>query len=268
MTTRRLLAGILVLGLAPALPGCVTLWKYNDDTAAMNGRLKALEEQRTVLESRQAEDRQRMEAVRADLVDATEALRKGGANLGADVDALKQDVARLKGADEEHAWAVSKVQEDMEGVKKTLDGLGTPVIKMPEGMGEDRESLLKAAREAVEKGDGPLARGILRKFLETYPDEPRAGEAQWLVGETFFKEQKWGQAVKEFQRVHDRYKDVKGAPVGKALQRIAECLLKQGDCVKAAGVYGYLADLEKKSPEAEQARAQVKRLKKSCKGLK
>jgi TolA-binding protein len=268
MNQTRWTTGSLALVMALALPGCVTIWKYRDDTAALNQRLRVLEEQKAALEARQGQDRAQMQAVRAELVEATEALQKGGANLGADVDALKQDVARLKGADEEQAWAVSKVQEDVQGVKKTLEGLGTPVVQMPEGLGEDREALLKAAREAVEKGDGPLARGILRKFLETYPDEPRAGEAQWLVGETFFKEGKWGQAVKEFQRVHDRYKDAKGAPVGKALQRIAECLLKQGDCGKAAGVYGYLADLLKKGPEADQARAQLKRLKKSCKGVK
>jgi TolA-binding protein len=208
-----------------------------------------------------------MEAVRKELDDATDALRKGGANLGADVDALKQDVTRLKGVDEEHAWAMGKAQEDIEAIKKALDGLGAPIVKVPGLADGDRDGLYAAAKDAVARGDGPTARGLLRRFLETYPDEPRAGEAQYLFGESFFKEGKWGQAVKEYQRVHDRYKDAKGAPVGRALLRIADCLLKQGDCKKAGGVYQYLADLEKKTPEADQAKAAFKKLKKTCKGL-
>ena len=259
-----------ILALAPLLAastGCVTIWKFNDTVATLETRVKTLEQQKEEMASVQQQDRTRMETVRKELDDATDALRKGGANLGADVDALKQDVARLKGVDEEHAWAQGKSQEDIEAIKKALDSLGAPIVPIPANIGQDREALLTAAREAVAKGDGSQARGLLRRFLETFPDEPRAGEAQYLVGESFFKEGKWGQAVKEFQRVYDRYKDVKAAPVGKALLRIADCLLKQGDCKKAAGVYQYLADLQKKTPEADQARTGYKKLKKTCKGL-
>jgi TolA-binding protein len=259
---------ILALGslfLAPG--GCVTMWRFNDTVAGLETRVKTLEQQKQELASVQQQDRERMETVRKELDDATDALRKGGANLGADLDALKQAVARLKGVDEEHAWALGKSQEDIEAVKKALDSLGAPIVPIPANIGQDRDALLTAAREALAKGDGSQARGLLRRFLETFPDEPRAGEAQFLVGESFFKDGKWGQAVKEYQRVHDRYKDLKGAPIGKALLRIADCLLKQGDCKKAGGVYQYLADLQKKTPEADQAKAALKKLKKTCKGL-
>lgn len=261
---------VLFLALAPAIvapTGCVTISKFNETVGPLESRVRTLEQQKEELATLQLKDRARMEAVRKELDDATETLRKGGANLGADVDALKQDVARLKGADQEQGWAQGKAQEDIDAIKKALDGLGSPIVPIPASIAQDRDALMAAAREAVAKGDGPQARGLLRRFLETFPDEPRAGEAQYLFGESFFKEGKWGQAVKEYQRVHDRYKDVKGAPVGKALLRIAESLLKQNDCRKAGGVYQYLADLEKKSPEGEQAKAALKRLKRSCKGL-
>ena len=67
--------------------------------------------------------------------------------------------------------------------------------------------------------------------------------------------------------MHDKYKDVPGAPVEKALLRISEALLKENDCRKAAGVLKYLVDYNKKAPEAEHAKDLLKGLKKTCKGL-
>ncbi len=258
---------LVLLPMLLASSGCVTMWKFNDTVGGLEARVRTLEQEKEQLATEQRSDRDRMESVRQELADATDALRKGGANLGADVDSLKQDMARLKGVDEEHAWGLGKAQEDIDAIKKALDGLGAPIVPIAPALAGDRDGLLAAAREAVAKGDGAQARGLLRRFLETFPDEPRAGEAQYLVGESFFKEGKWGQAVKEFQRVHDRYKDRKDAPVGKSLLRIADCLLKQGDCRKAGGVYLYLSDLEKKTEAAEQAKAALKKLKKTCKGL-
>ncbi len=249
-------------------PGCVTLWNYNQTVDDLRSRLQVLAEKQAALESAQTESQQQMEQVRQEMVEATEALRAGGANLGADVDALKTEVARLKGSQEEVAWAISRQQEDLQEVRKALDTLGVPAVRLPDGVTEDRDSLFQAAQDALQKKDGPLARGLLRRFLENFPEEPRAAEAQFLLGETFFQEGKWGQAVREYQRVHDRYKEVKGAPVARALERIAECLLKQGDCGKALGVYQYLMDLAKKGPEVERARSQVQRLKRTCKGAR
>jgi len=264
---RRLLSVLVMSTAVPASIGCVTTTQFNATINVMEERLQTIEKEKRELASLQAKDRERMESVRQKLDAATETLQRGGANLGADVDALKQDVARLKGADEEYGWGLAKAQEDIEAIKKGMDGLGAPIIAIPAGIEKDREAMLTAAREAVGKGDGPLARGLLRRFLETFPEEPRAGEAQFLVGESFFKEGKWGQAVKEFQRVHDRYKDAKDAPVGKALLRIADCMLKQNDCRKAGGVYQYLSELLKKSSEATTAKAALNKLKKTCKGL-
>jgi TolA-binding protein len=261
---RRLWPCLLLL----VQPGCVTLWNFNQTVDDLRGRLRALEEKQAALEAAQAESQQQMGQVREEMVEATEALRAGGANLGADVDALKTEVARLKGSQEEVAWAISRQQEDLQEVRKSLDALGVPVVRLPEGVTEDRDSLFRAGQEALQKKDGPLARGLLRRFLENFPDEPRAPEAQFLLGETFFQEGKWGQAVKEYQRVHDRYKDARGAPVARALERIAECLLKQGDCAKAIGVYQYLAEFAKKGPEADRARSQIQRLRRTCKGAR
>ncbi len=253
---------ILLIASAMLLPGCVSIWHFND----LELRVADLETQRTEMTAQQAQDREDRETIRKELVDATEALRRGGANLGADVDALKSDVARLRGTDEELAFGVNRNRQDVDAIKKTMDErLGAPVVQLPDGVAEDREALFQAGRDAFDKGNDSMARGALRRFVETFPDEPRAAEAQFMIAETFFKAGQYGQAVRDFQLVHDRYRGREGAPVGKALLRIAEALLKQGDCKKSVGVYQYVIDYDKKAPEAAKARTMLATLKKTCK---
>jgi TolA-binding protein len=252
---------ILIALNVTLLSGCVSVWHFED----FEKRVISLERDKANLAEEQQRDKERMDRLHQDLVEGTEALRKGGANLGADLDVLNADVARLKGTDEEISYALVKLQEDIELIRKVLDERGMPVMQLPKGMAEDREGLWTAGKAAYDKGDGATARGVLRRFLETFPNESRAPEAQFLVGETYFREGKFGQAIREFQRVHDQYRGQKGAPVGKSLLRIAESLLKQGDCEKAVGVYRYLEGLDKKAPEAETARNALKGLRKTCK---
>ncbi|MBM4394574.1 MAG: tetratricopeptide repeat protein [Deltaproteobacteria bacterium] len=259
--TRSLLVPLLALSLLP-LPGCVTIPRFRD----LEARVTVLEKEKEALQAEQQRNIARMERMHQDMQEATEALRKGGANLGADVDAIKADVSRLKGADEEVAYKVGHLGEEIDRIKKAMDEkLGIALVQLPKGLPEDADSLFKAGREAAGKGDNLTARGVLRKFLDTFPDEPRAGEAQFVVGETYFKEGKYGQAIREYQRVHDRYREQKGAPVPKSLLRLAEALLKQNDCKKAQGVLKYLTEYDRKAPEATRARDMLNDLKRKCK---
>ena len=247
----------LILALLVA-SGCVTMSRYKD----LEARVAALEKDKAELQAEQQRNRERMERLHQDMQDATEALRKGGANLGADVDALKVDTARLKGAFEEVTYNLARLSEEVDRIKKALDEkLGIALVQLPKGLPEDADSLMRAGKEAVAKGDTMTARGVLRKFLDTFPDDPRAGEAQFLVGEAYFKEGKYGQAIREYQRVHDKYREHPMMP--KALMRIAESLIKQNDCKKAQGVLKYLMDTDRKS--AGQARDMLNNLKRKCK---
>lgn len=263
MTTRPVHASLVLLLLS--LPGClVTTSKFE----LLEARVAVLEKEKVDLADEQKRSQARMEKLNDSLQEATEALRKGGANLGADVDALKADVARLRGADEEQSYGQNKQREDIDAIKRILDEkLGAPVVQLPPGLPTDRDPLFKAGKAAFDKGDWPTARGILRKFLDTFPDEPRAAEAGVLIGESFLKEGKFGQATAEFQRVFNKFQGQKGAPVPRALLGIAQALQKQGDCKKAGGVLKLLIEYDRKAPESEQAKDQLKALKKKCQGL-
>jgi TolA-binding protein len=253
-----------VLTAAVFCSGCVSIWRFKETEK----RLEALEKQNAGLEEDRKRDRDAMERLHQDLLAGTEALRKGGANLGADLDAVRSDLARAKGTNEEFVYKLVKLQEDVDLIKKALDDkFGLALVQLPKGLPQDKDGLYKSGKAAVDKGDLTTGRGVLRKYLDTYPDDAQAATAQFLIGETYFKESKWGQAIREYQRVHDRYRETKGSPVEKSLLRIAECLLKQDDCKKAAGVLKYLSEYNRKAPEADKAKELLKGLKKTCKGL-
>ncbi len=259
---KRIVLLLPVVGLL-AGAGCAK----TDDLLRLQGRVEFLEKEKATMQADQKRDLERVEKLHTDMNDATEALNKRGANLVADIDDLKGQITKLHGTDEETSYAIGKVQEDLAQLKKGLEEKGISIVPLPKDLGEDANSLFTAGQAAFAKGDFPLARGIFAKFLATFPDDPRAGEAQFQTGDSYFKEGKYGQAIRELQRVHDKYKDVAGAPIEKSLLRIAEALLKENDCRKAAGVLKYLVDYNKKAPEAEQAKERLKGLKKTCKGL-
>jgi len=250
----------LLISLVQA--SCVTIPRFRD----LEDRVAVLEKQKADLEEEQRRDQERMQRLHQDLEAATEALRAANANQGADVEGLKADVARLKGTDEEMNYRVSRLQEDMDLVKKTLEEkLGMVVVRLPPGVGNDPESWFKAGKAALDRGDTRTARGLFQRILDQNPDHARAPEAQFFMGETYLRDGMYPQAIREFQRVHDRYRTVKGAPVEAALLKISECLMKRGECAKARDVLRYLSDYNRKAPEADEARKRLKALPKDCK---
>lgn len=254
---------LLITLLCTGLPGCVTLTRHK----VLETRVAAIEREKADIQAEQERDRERMQRLHKDLVEATEALQKGGANLGADIDTIKADITRLQGTDEENSYQLSRIIEDLEMIKKALDEkLGLALVKLPKGVDDKPESLLKAGKASMSKGDQRTARGLFQRLLDSHSGHALAPKAQFLIGETYFKEGKQQQAIREFQRVHDRFREVKKAPVGKALMRIAEILLTQGDCSKARGVLKYTVDFDRKTPEARKAKEKLKSLGKNCKG--
>jgi len=254
---QRLLVPFLALSIS-----CVTLTRHQ----VFEDKVSALERRISELEDEKNRNEEKMQRLHNDLQEATEALRQKTAGVSEDTDALKLEVARLKGVDEEVLYKIAKIQEDLDLIKKTLeDKLGIVLVPLPAGLQGDAKSLFKGAEDAMAKGDFRVARAILQRFLDTYKDDELAPKAQYLLGETYFREGKYQQAVREFQRVYDRYRTIKGAPVEAALLRIAQSLLKMGQCAKSKEVLKFLVDYNKKAQEAVEAQKMLKSLPKECK---
>ncbi|MBM4386261.1 MAG: tetratricopeptide repeat protein [Deltaproteobacteria bacterium] len=245
-----------------AQASCVTIGKFEK----LQERVMLLEKENEALKEKQGDERQRMENLAKVMQEATEVLRKSGANMGADIDALKAESNKTRGTFEEVNFRLQRIEGDLDAIRKFLDDrMGFTLVQIPKELPADKKEMIAAGLEKKKKGDFLTARGIFRQFLEKNPDDAQAPEVQYYIAETFFEEKKYQNAIKEYQKVHDNYKQTKSSYVEKALLKIADSLLKSGDCQKAKDVLKYLIEYDKKSYEASKAKDMLNSLKKECK---
>ena len=60
------------------------------------------------------------------------------------------------------------------------------------------EETLFVARKAFEDGFYEVSLGLLARFLQSYPDSPRAAQAELLIGQCFFYQGKFLDALTKF----------------------------------------------------------------------
>jgi TolA-binding protein len=225
-----------------------------------------LEKEKKDLAEQQKQERERMEQLHKTIVEATEVLRKSGANMGADIEELKVAQKKFKGTGEEIAFAIAKLKEEIEIIKKYLeDKTGFTYLPILKDLPADKDALYRLGEEKYKENDMLTARVIFGRFLDTSSADEKAPHAQYYIAETYFKEGKYSSAIKEYQKVYDKYKEVKGAPVEKALMRISDCLLLTKECKKSVEILKFLSENFKKSPESAKAKEALKKLQKDCK---
>jgi TolA-binding protein len=225
----------------------------------------AVETQVRTMQERQVQDQQRLEKLHLDMTEAEETLRRSGANLGDDMANMKLEAARLKSADEELRFNLSKTSSEVKLIRRALgERLGVTNLDISEELIKDPGKLLAAADEAFNAGDDRKAGELCDIAVSRYPDGVDAARAHFLLGEIAFRAGSYATAVREFQRVHNISKSVRNVNGNKALMRIGDALEKQNSCRKAVEIYQFLVDQDGKAVEAKEAQTRIKRLKKTC----
>ncbi len=186
---------------------------------------------------------------------------KSGADLSADLASVQSRIAKLEGRQEELGYQIKQQNDALQALKKTLDDkFALGLTTMPKGFQENQESLYKLAKTALKSDNTLQSRTAARRYIELYPDTKEAPEMQYLIGETFMREKKYGPAIREFQMVHDHYKDATEWNF-KALEGIVAALLAQQNCKKAIAVLKYLYRLDRHGPHGKAALKRIKALK-------
>ena len=148
----------------------------------------------------------------------------------------------------------------------------TPAPARDAAPGPGADQAYQAAYLDFTKGSYPLAISGFREFVRRYPDSPRADEAQYLVGESYFSLARAGagagradqaksdleQAVQEFRRVILNYP--RGAKVPTALYKEGLALVELKQPRLARARLQYLVDHFPQSEEAPLARERLANL--------
>jgi tol-pal system protein YbgF len=267
------------------MSGCVS----QNEVATIDNRLSELE-------MRNAETRKKSETIKSDLQTREEeeqALRLQTATIRQQIAALHEDIRILTGRIEELEFSLSRQKQ--QEAKKTgseqasLDQLAAaakknddridrieqylnfetskpaaapekakaqivPITKVPKKLSEDE--IYRQAKQAFDQGDSDVARKKFGELIERYPKSERADNAQFWIGEIYYREKWYEKAILEYQKVIENYPNGNKVPASLLKQGFA--FFNLGDKANARLI---LQELIKKYPKTNEAKIAKDKLK-------
>ena len=201
-----------------------------------------------------------------------ESLHKETADLQATLESAKVDMQVLAGKVDDASQASKKPLEDINLFKEDMDrrigALETRVSNLEKNNEElqknnagkqveaSPEALYQEGLDTLKGGDTKKARELFSKFIELYPHSELSSNAHYWLGETYYTDKAYDQAVLEYEKV------IKNYP-GK--EKVPAAMLKQGLAFKGLGdvksAKYVLTKLIEKYPHSEEAAQAKKRLK-------
>ncbi|NIQ38420.1 MAG: tol-pal system protein YbgF [Proteobacteria bacterium] len=160
---------------------------------------------------------------------------------------LDQELAKVEGA-----RRPSPAVSPPEGAKmpSPVEVKAPPPSEAPPGqVPSDVERSYREGYEALKAGDLDGAREKFLSFLKEHPDTPLSDNAQFWIGEIYFKKHQYEAAILAYEDVIKKYPNSNKLPDTLLKQGLA--FLELGDKIDARII---LENLIKKYPTSEQAR--------------
>jgi tol-pal system protein YbgF len=278
-------AALINLVFLLSLMGCVS----QNEMTSLDNRLSELE-------IRNAESRKSSEALQTGLQSREEqeqALRHQSASLRAKVNALNEEVRTLTGRIEELEHHLQRQgQKDADSVRAENNQISKlaetakknderifrleqylnfeesaqkapaekPVAKIiPAGKTEPElteDEIYRMAKQAFDQGDSDAARTKFQELIERFPKSERADNAQFWIGEIYYREKWYEKSILEYQKVIENYP--KGNKVPASLLKQGFAFLNLGDTANSRLI---LQELVKKYPQSNEAKIAKDKLK-------
>ena len=115
--------------------------------------------------------------------------------------------------------------------------------------GDPGEAYDRAYRD-VTRGSYDLATKGFQDFLDRWPGDDLADNAQYWLGEAYYVQDQISEATREFEKVVNEYKGGDKAPA--AYLKLGYCALRKND---TAGAKKWFEELIRQYPSSEEARS-------------
>src|SRR6188768_2804579 len=224
MTISTRLAGTLALGLGLAAPAAAQNREHQQQAA----ELRILQEQQQQLSLALAQLAESIKAINARLDEAAAATRKGFADQQLSTRGLGSDLSAIRERTQETDTRVRTLRDEIEALRTTLNSLpslltqaapapvdpadpnavppagGPPVAVAPPPVaggapppaaGQSPTRMLDSAKSDYFAGQWSLALSGFEAVLRTFPRSESAAEAQFFIGETYYQQNKWREAI-------------------------------------------------------------------------
>jgi len=131
-----------------------------------------------------------------------------------------------------------------------------PEAAAPESKKLSEKELYLSAKQAFDEGDFEGARAGFEKIINEFPKSENTDNAQFWIGEIYYREKWYEKAILEYQKVIEKYPN--GNKVPAALLKQGFAFLSLGDKANARLI---LKELTKKFPETNEGKIAIQKLK-------
>lgn len=244
------------------------------------------------VEMREAELKREKQAFEAARRESEQALRQQTASLRASIDELREQVRTLTGRVEEiehnqaqqqsRGGASSQLGKELKSdladsdrrlrrIEEYLNLESTPSAAVSTVPGDEAQSNIKAqdrpvaaldedalyrrAKQSFDQGDSDAARSDFENFIARYPKSKNADNAQFWIGEIYYRDKWYEKAILEYQKVIENYPDGNKVPASLLKQGLA--FNNIGDKANARLI---LEELIRKYPKTTEAEIASKKL--------
>ncbi len=146
--------------------------------------------------------------------------------------------------------------------KSTLKITPVPAVKItPVPTGQSKQELpenniYRMAKQAFDQGDSDAARKKFQELIQRFPESERADNAQFWIGEIYYREKWYEKAILEYQKVIEKYP--KGNKVPASLLKQGFAFFNLGDKSNSRLI---LEELIKKYPKSNEAKIAIDKVK-------
>ncbi len=140
--------------------------------------------------------------------------------------------------------------------KSTVKITPVPTDQSKQELPED--NIYRMAKQAFDQGDSDAARKKFQELIQRFPESERADNAQFWIGEIYYREKWYEKAILEYQKVIEKYP--KGNKVPASLLKQGFAFFNLGDKSNSRLILEELIKKYPKSNEAKIAKDKVKDL--------
>lgn len=243
-----------IAALTSALSGCFWVTtksegeKLRKDMTLVQGRLDAKEK---TLDGQIAELQKVLE-------DATRVLKRNSADIGADVESLRNEVRTANGLVTAINNSINELKTAFDTYRKgndaRMDALEQRVVQIESGKptaNSSPEELWKLGTAAFEAQRFNEAIDIYKRLTQTFPTNDRADDAVYFRGQAYSNLKDWDHAIGVYQQLYEKYPDSSLADDGLYFAAVAAQQLK--NCTEARTYLGLVKQKYPKSNVVKQS---------------
>lgn len=192
---------------------------------------------------------------------ATALLTRNNADVGAQVDRLQQGVAKVTGSAEESAKAIQDLSKRFADFQAKVDvkleklTSGAPQKKQAP-VPEDKDKLYSLATSRINAGKHEEGRRLLRHFVARFENDSRVPNAWLQLGNSYYAQGKFANAIQEYRKVIEKYKRSKAVP--ETLYKIGMSFYQLKYCSDARVFFSELTRKHRRHRAAASARKTLK----------